>query len=61
MEKCPKCGKLEPMLTVVIDANTMSKKLLCSKCARETMGPAAVGINMGGSFKKKKWWQFWKK
>ena len=61
MERCPKCGRTEPKLTAVIDSASMAQKLLCSQCARATMGPASIGINMGGGFQRKKWWQFWKK
>lgn len=60
METCPKCGRQEPKLTAVIDYASGSTKLLCSKCAMATAGPASIGVNVGGTRRGKKWWQFWK-
>lgn len=58
MEKCPRCGRQEPNLIAVIAYPSLTERLLCSQCARATMGPGSSGINMGATAKK--WWQFWK-
>jgi|GEM_PF-2856569 len=54
LKTCPRCGAKVHQLIRVIDSKTMEKKELCSRCAEETMGPAALGINLPGGFAKKK-------
>jgi len=61
LETCPKCGRKEPTLTAVIDSASMTQKLLCSQCARASIRPGSVGINMQNQGSATKWWQFWKK
>jgi protein-arginine kinase activator protein McsA len=63
VETCPKCGRKEPQLTVVIDSKTLSKKELCSSCAQASIGPSGYGISIGANrsqVERKKWWQLWK-
>ena len=61
LETCPKCGRKEPKLTAVVDSASMTQKLLCTQCARATIRPGSVGINMQKQGSATKWWQFWKK